>query len=145
MRQRVIRPSHLLILALAALMGCGPNWSQDEKDIARHFVESIRLVVQANDAANTRGPGPLSDSDLANALSLYQRALREAHVVTDEVLAKANPELATNYRHLFQKGVELRVSAWTNRSVPEEIQGSALLDSWGDWYQQNRQRIKIPR
>ena len=78
-------------------------------------------------------------------LSLYHRALAEARLVRDDVLDKIHPELKNSYRLYFQKGAELRISAWTNGKTYDEIQGSALMDSWGDWFEKNRSNIKIPR
>ena len=135
----------LYTVLLSSLIGCGQKWSQSEKENAEHFFQSIRFVVQAHKASNKRGAGPMSRADFDEMLSLYKSALREANLVTDEVLAKANPELPKNYRLYFQKGIELRISSWTNSRPYEEIQGSALMDSWGDWFEQNRRNIKIPR
>ena len=87
----------------------------------------------------------MSKQDFEKILSLYQRALNEAELVRDDVLDKAHPELKNNYRMYFQKGIELRISAWTNRKPYDEIQGSALMDSWGDRFEKNRRDIKIPR
>ena len=136
-------PLHLVLLA--SLIGCGQEWSQSEKENAEHFTQSVRLVVQAHEASNKQGAVAMSKTDFDEMLSLYKNALREATLVTDEVLAKAHPELPKKYRLYFQKGMELRISSWTNSRPYEEIQGSALMDSWGDWYEQNRQNIKIQR
>jgi len=87
----------------------------------------------------------MSEDDFATISGLYKNALSEANLVTDEVLEKANPDLPTEYRQYFQKGVELRISSWEKRNVGDEIKGSGLLDAWGEWYQQNRQNIKIPQ
>lgn len=134
----------LYFLLIASPMGCGQQWSNGEKENAEHFVQSIRLVVQAHESSNKRGAEGMSKSDLEGILAAYESALHEANLVTDEVLAKANPELPQNYRLYFQKGIELRISSWTNSRPYEEIQGSALMDSWGDWFERNRQNIKIP-
>ena len=45
----------------------------------------------------------MSRDDLDEILVLYKSALREATLVTDEVLAKANPSLPNIYRSYFQK------------------------------------------
>lgn len=135
----------LYFILIASFIGCGQQWSHGEKEKAEHFLRSIELVVQAHELKNKRGAGVTSKSDFEETLSLYKSALHEANLVTDEVLAKANPELPKTYRLYFQKGIELRINSWTNGKLYEEIQGSALLDSWGDWYEQNRQQIKIPR
>jgi len=134
--------SFILVLLL---MGCGQKWSQSEKDNAQHFIQSVRLVVQAHAIDNQGKPGIMSEDDFATISGLYKNALSEANLVTDEVLEKANPDLPTEYRQYFQKGVELRISSWEKRNVGDEIKGSGLLDAWGEWYQQNRQNIKIPQ
>ena len=135
----------LYFVLLASLIGCGQKWSQSEKENAEHFIQSVRLVVQAHEASNKQGAGAISRADFDEMLSLYKDALLEATLVTDEVLAKAHPELPKNYRLYFQKGMELRISSWANSKPYEEIQGSALMDSWGDWFELNRRNIKIPR
>lgn len=144
MVNRLLRWSLYSIL-LVSLIGCGQKWSQSEKENAEHFIQSIRLVVQAHGVSNKRGAIAMSRADFDEMLSLYKNALSEAAIVTDEVLAKAHPELPKNYRLYFQKGMELRISSWESSRPYEEIQGSALMDSWGDWFEQNRRNIKIPR
>jgi len=135
----------LYFALVALLIGCGQQWSQGEKEDAEHFIQSISFVVQAHELSNRRGAGLISKSELDETLSLYKSALREANIATDKVLAKAHSELPKNYRLYFQKGIELRISSWTNDRPYEEIQGSALMDSWADWYESKRQNIKIPR
>ncbi len=144
MAKPVLRwPLYFALVAL--LIGCGQQWSQGEKEDAEHFIQSISFAVQAHELSNKRGAGLISKSELDETLSLYKSALREANIATDKVLAKAHSELPKNYRLYFQKGIELRISSWTNDRPYEEIQGSALMDSWADWYERNRQNIKIPR
>lgn len=138
---RIVVASFLVFL----LIGCNQKWSQSEKDNAQHFIQSIRLVTQAHAISNKGGPGDMSREDFDKILVLYKSALREANLVTDEVLTKANPALPNIYRSYFQKGIELCISAWENRKPIEVMQGSALVDSWGDWYEQNHRNIKIPR
>lgn len=100
------RVNHLLqwllySVLIASLIGCGQQWSNGEKENAEHFVQSIRLVVQAHESSNKRGAEGMSKSDLEDILALYESALHEANLVTDEVLAKANAELPQNYRLYF--------------------------------------------
>jgi len=141
------RPFQFVLLAVivVAVTSCGQKWTQGEKENAEHFLKSVDLVIEAHSSSNRGGPGVVSKQDFENILSLYQRALSESNLVRDDVLAKAHPELKDNYRMYFQKGVELRISAWTSGKTYDEIQGSALMDSWGDWFEKNRSNIKIPR
>jgi hypothetical protein len=141
MKTRLVVASFLVFL----LIGCNQKWSQSEKDNAEHFIQSVQLVTQAHAIANKRGLGVMSSEDFDKIVALYKSALREANLVTDGVLAKANPALPNIYRSYFQKGLELRISSWENSKPIDEMQGSALVDSWGDWYAQNHRNIKIPR
>ncbi len=134
----------LLAFIVAGVASCDQKWTQSEKENAEHFLRSLQLVIEAHSTSNKGEPGVMSKQDFEKILSLYQRALSEAELVRDDVLDKAHPELKKNYRMYFQKGMELRISAWTNRKSYDEIQGSALVDSWGDWFEKNRRDIKIP-
>ena len=135
----------LLVFLVSGIASCGQKWPESEKENAEHFLKSLRLVVEAHETSNRGGPGAMSRDEFEKVLSSYQRALNEANIVRNEVLDKAHPELRNNYRMYFQKGVELRISGWTNKRQYDEIQGSALMDLWGDWFQRNRGNIKIPR
>ena len=134
-----------LALIFLSVASCGQKWTQEEKENAQHFSKSLGLVIEAHSISNKGGPGVMSEQDFRKIFSLYQNALREANLVRDDVLDKINPELRNNYRMYFQKGVELRLSGWTHRKAYNEIQGSALMDSWGDWFEKKRSNIKIPR
>lgn len=137
------RAIFLIALFPTVVLG-GDNWSQSDKKNAEHFIRSLRFIVEASKISNKSGPGLVSKEEFEKILSLYQSALNEANLVKDAVLDKAHSELKVNYRMYFQKGIQLRISAWTNKKQYDEIQGSALLDSWGDWYEKNRNKIKIP-
>lgn len=117
------------------------QWSHEERENIEHFLNSMQYVMQAHKITNSNSP---SNIDFNYMEALYKKALNEAELVTDEVLRKANPELLSNYRLYFQKGVKLRISSWEKGTPYDEIQGSALIDSWANWYMQNRNDIKIP-
>ena len=135
----------LLSFMVVSVASCGQKWTQEEKENANHFLNSLSLVIEAHSNSNKGDPGEMSKRDFEQTLSLYRRALSEANLVRDEVLDKMHPELKSNFRMHFQKGAELRISAWANRKTYDEIQGSALMDLWGDWFEKNRSNIKIPR
>jgi hypothetical protein len=135
----------LLALIVVRVSSCVQQWTQEEKENAEHFLKSLSLVIEAHANSNKGGPGVMSTQDFEKHISLYQRAFDEANLVRDDVLDKIHPELKNNYRMYFQKGAELRISAGTSSKNYDEIQGSALMDSWGDWFEKNRSNIKIPR
>ena len=84
--------SFILVLLL---MGCGQKWSQSEKDNAQHFIQSVRLVVQAHAIDNQGKPGIMSEDDFATISGLYKNALSEANRVmrgagTPEMIADSS-------------------------------------------------------
>jgi hypothetical protein len=133
--------AYLLVVLVA---GCDPQWSPGERDNLQHFVESIRLINEAHEIANS-APTTVTMADFTKIVALYQQALAQARLVDDSVLAKASPELPNAYRRYFQKGIELCVSSWTKQQPFEDFQGDALLDKWGDWLDKNKDDIDIPR
>ncbi len=135
----------LLTLIVVSVASSGQKWTQEEKKNAEYFMKSLRLVIETHSISNKGGPGVISYEEFFKSLSLYHRALRESNLVRDDVLDKIHPELKKNYRLYFRKGIELRINARTNRKTYDEIQGSALMDLWEDWYEKNRSNIKIPR
>lgn len=135
----------LLTLIVLSASSCVQQWTQEEKENAEHFLKSLSLVIEETSYSNKKGPGIVSTQDFAKHISSYQHAFDEANLVRDDVLDKIHPELKSNYRMYFQKGAELIINAWTNQKNYNEIQGLALMDSWGDWYEKNRSNIKIPR
>jgi hypothetical protein len=124
--------------------GCDAQWSPSERDNLQHFVESIRLINEAHAIANSAAT-IVTRADFAKIVALYQQAFEQAKLVSDSVLAKANPELPNAYRRYFQKGIELCVSSWTKQQPFEDFQGDALLDKWGDWLDDNHDHIDFPR
>jgi hypothetical protein len=136
-----------IFLIVMGVTSCIQNqkWTLEEKENVKHFLKSLDLVIEAHSISNKGGQGVMSMQDFKKVLFLYQSALSESNFVRDDVLDKAHPELKNNYRMYFQKGIELRISAWTGGKSYDEIQGSALMDSWGDWFEKNRLNIKIPR
>jgi hypothetical protein len=105
----------LLAIIVVGVASCGQKWTQGEKENAEHFLKSLDLVIEAHSTSNKGGPGVMPKQDFEVILYLYQRALNESNLVRDDVLDKAHPELKNNYRMYFQKGIEVRISAWTNR------------------------------
>lgn len=141
--QRLIRVIMLMIMIMC-VASFGQKWTENEKENAEHFLKSLNLIIEAHSISNKAGR-PMSNEDFKKILSLYQLAFSESKLVLDDVLEKANPELKNNYRMYFQKGIELRIRGWTAMKPYDEIKGSALMDSWGDWFEKNRHNIKIPR
>ena len=83
--------------------------------------------------------------DESEYLDLQRRALTEATLVQDNVLAKAHPELPETFRNLYQKSLELSIEAFENKDNAASLQSSSLHDQWVDWYNAHIREIRIPR
>ena len=139
-------PKVMACILAISLAGCDQQWSESERNNIQHFVESTRLINEAHDIANSAtGGDSMSMTDFRQIVALYEQALAEAKLVTDPVLAKANPALPKAYRQYFQRGIELCLSSWTKQQPSEDLHGDALLDKWGDWLEENRENIDLPR
>ena len=134
----------LVAIALTVGVACsGPdtNWSASEKENIQHFFKS----GEANRAAvaySNNGSMPFDESEY---LDLQRRALTEATLVQDNVLAKAHPELPETFRNLYQKSLELSIEAFENKDNAASLQSSSLHDQWVDWYNAHIREIRIPR
>jgi hypothetical protein len=71
-------------------------------------------------------------------------AYDHAAAAHDEVLDKIHPDLKRHWKEEFIEGLRLRISNWEKADMRAEIEGSALLDKFGDWYTTNKQNIRIP-
>ena len=139
-------PKVMACILAISVVGCDQQWSQNERDNIDHFLESTRLINEAHDIANSAVNGEsMPMADFSKIVALYEQALAQTKLVTDPVLAKANPTLPKAYRQYFQRGIELCLSSWTKQRPSEDLHGDALLDKWGDWLEENRHDIDLPR
>jgi hypothetical protein len=132
--------------------GCGQSsssasgkWTTAQKENVVHFVNSLNLLADAAVAGNELGPGVKSEQEVAPMIALYERALLESEAVSEEVLDKVHPQLRQMYRSKFQEGIKLRLHGWKSISIQSEIDGSRLLDDWGEWYMANREKLVVPK
>lgn len=132
----IIRILCLVIAMPLCVMGCEEktpqSWTQSEKENVIHFIKSVHLVEQAENARGKRA-----------MRKLYEQAVEEAETVTDDILAKANPDLPKYYRDYFEKGANLRVIGWRDGRPDLDQEGLDLIAKWNEWYRENRKQIDI--
>lgn len=125
-----------LLILPAFIIGCDDKtpqqWTQSEKENIIHFIKSVHLVDQAENARGKRA-----------MRKMYEQAIEQAETVTDDILAKAHPDLPKYYREYFEKGANLRIIAWRDGRSDLDQEGKDLMAKWTEWYQSHRKEIDI--
>ena len=123
------------------------QWTPEMRQNAVYFIQSLELVLEATAISNRGGPGVMREEEVRAIASLWREALNEAEAVRDDVLDLIHPELRGRFRSQFAEGLRLRL---LNVQTPDgdlsaEVEGSRLLEAWGDWYTRERRNIRVPR
>lgn len=123
------------------------NWSPEDHANSRHFILSIQSDLESIRLSNERKSPQLTPDALREMIQLKKTALREAQTVNDSVLDKMHPDLRQNFRDLYQKGLELRLMnlEQSGGNKLAESQGLILHNKWSDWFNDNRDRINVPK
>ena len=98
-------------------------------------------------AQNQLGSGIGSRDDLLPVIANFREALNYARSVEDDVLDQIHPEIRTRWRSELERGIELRLRNLESPTgdINAEIEGSSLLDRFGDWWDANKSEIRIPK
>ena len=120
-------------------------------DSGRKGCSAIILLSQKEHMAATRisnsKPGftVLASDEAAQMYAHLGEALRYAESVPEEVLRKAHPDLSEHWRDEYQRGLSLRIANYQRPNLKSEIEGSAPLDRFADWWNANKGQIRIPK
>ncbi len=135
----------VLILLLAACSD-EPTWSEQEKTNARYITLAFGESQQAIRISNSQpAVSAISKEDREGMTMHYQTARQYAETVTDEVLDKVHSEMRAHWRNEFQEGIRLRLINLQHGDLEAEIKGSALLDRFGDWWNANKNDLRVPK
>jgi hypothetical protein len=123
------------------------GWSAEEKANSKHFQLSIQADLQSIQLSRERANAELSASERREILMLKDTAIREARLVSPEVLRKIHPDLARHLAAEYVAGLEYRIR---HLSLPggdsdADRQGLALHDAWADWFNANRNAMLVPK
>ena len=141
-----------LVSAATFVAACSPSgsWTAEEVENAQHLSASQEMDMQSTRILNAGGPGPASPEETEKIIELNRTALSHAQQVRDDVLAKAHPQLPRYFREEYQRSLELslEVEDWPTSAVEDtakSIQAGILHDRWVDWWNLNKDYIRIPR
>jgi len=126
-----------------------PDWSDSERENLEHYHRSsdaIRQAVRIMNAGPRNGPSQLTPEESDAWIALKKIALNEARKVDLEVLAKAHPNLPSQFREKYLRSLEL-ANPFQERDVPlsEQMAAQTLFDEWVDWFNANRANIHLPK
>ena len=145
---RLPRPLPIIVLLFflpAVVVACS-EWSADEKENSQNILLAFKEVQEATRISNSGpSPAPVPPADLQRLINHYEAALSYAMAVEDKVLGKVHPEIRPHWRGEFEQGLHLRLINFHQGDTQAEIEGSALMDRFGDWWDANKDDIKIPK
>ncbi len=126
-----------------------PIWTEENKDNAKHFVNSISLAVKAEKifyGAEQENLKSYLEQNKELILNSYQAALKEAKKVDERMLLLIGDDLKSNFHNYFIRGLELKIVSLSSDSKDKEwLLSQELLDLWATWYNLNKERIVIPK
>jgi hypothetical protein len=143
-RGRLFWASFVGALTLLAACSKQPSWTDAEKENADLIPSAFAEAQQAVHIANA-GPGQMSMADFEQMRAHQKRAIELAASVRDEILDKVNPTMRQHWRGEFTEGLRLQMQNYPGHpDTTAEINGQALTDRFGDWWNENKESILIP-
>lgn len=142
---RPIRKALLVLFSIA--LGCSGSgdWTPEEKREIKHYRNALdenREAIEIFD--KVASPSDLSEKDLKKVLRHRQRALAEAKLVSEAVLEKIHPEMASRFRTQFQRGLDLYIQGTSTRNLIAQVQARELDDAWRTWHDMHDEEMKLP-
>ena len=123
-----------------------PDWSNGERDNLEHFYRSLDASQQAVQIVNAGQHDRPSNEELEAFVALHKIALNEARKVDLEVLAKAHPELPTQFRDKYVRYLEFINRFFTsNGSFYDQSTAQKMWNEWAEWNNANATHIHMPK
>ena len=122
------------------------EWTPEEKLNFKHFVNAQKTDAAAVLLSNSGMPNSATSPNTSNEiLQLMKKALGEARIIRDDVLAKAHPDLPEHFRLELQRSLELQIRNLEVGDAAAEIEGSRLHYKWIYWINGHKSEIKAPQ
>ena len=138
----------LLLLLLIIFYSCDdgkPKFSEIENKQAHYFIEALNYDNESIKISNSgTAYSKIPSEEINKMLVLKKQALELAKKIPENVLVKMHKELPENYE-VYKRGLKLRIKNLEEGDIQSEVEGSKLLEKWGEWFQQNKSEIKIPK
>lgn len=107
---------------------------------AGHFVKALRHINKANRISNEAGKNP-SKQDIENILTESNEALDEAKKTDIISMNNHIDGFGTHFRDEFIAGLDKFIVGINTSNNEESLEGQSLLEKWGVWFDENREKI----
>jgi hypothetical protein len=135
-----------ILCAFYAACSGQPEWTPEEKLNFKHFFNAQKADAAAVLLSNSEMPNSAISPNTSNEmLQLMKKALGEAQIIRDDVLAKAHPDLPEHFRRELQRSLELQIRNLEVGDASAEIEGSSLHYRWIYWINSHKSEIKAPQ
>ena len=135
-----------LLCASYAACKSQPEWTPEEKLNFKHFLIAQNADAAAVRLSNAGMPNSAISSDKSNEiLQLMKKALGEAQIIRDDILAKARPDLPEHFRRELQRSLELQIRNLEVGDASAGIEGSSLHYKWIYWINSHNSEIRVPK
>jgi len=135
-----------ILCAFNAACSSQPEWTPEERLNFKHFISAQKADAAAVLLSNTGMPNSATSPNTANEiLQLMKKALGEAQIIRDDVLAKAHPDLPEHFRRELQRSLELQIRNLEVGDASAGIEGSSLHYKWIYWINSHKGEIKAPQ
>ncbi len=138
----------MLGILCAFITACSSQseWTPEEKLNFKHFINAQKADAAAVLLSNSGVPNSATSPNTANEkLQLMKKALGEARIIRDDVLAKAHPDLPEHFRRELQRSLELQIRNLEVGDASAEMEGSRLHYKWIYWINSHKSEIKAPQ
>jgi hypothetical protein len=146
-----MKDKHILVMlwALCAFYtACNSQseWTPEEKLNLKHFFSAQQADAAAVLLSNSETPNSATSANTSNELlPLMKKALGEAQITRDDVLAKAHPDLPKHFRRELQRSLELQIRNLEVGDASAGKEGSSLHYKWIYWINSHKSEIKVPQ
>ena len=135
-----------ILCAFNAACSSQSEWTPEEKLNFKHFINAQKADAAAVLLSNSGMPNSAISPNTSNEiLQLMKKALGEAQIIRDDVLAKAHPDLPEHFRRELQRSLELQIRNLEVGDASAEIEGSSLHYKWIYWINSHKSEIKVPQ
>jgi hypothetical protein len=122
------------------------EWTREEKLNFQHFFNAQKADAAAVLLSNSGMPNSAISPDTSNEkLQLMKKALGEAQIIRDDILAKAHPDLPEHFRRELQRSLELQIRNLEVGDASAALEGSRLHYKWIYWINSHKSEIKVPK
>jgi hypothetical protein len=135
-----------VVCAFCAACSRQSEWTREEKLNFQHFFNAQKADAAAVLLSSSGMPNSVISPNTSNEiLPLMKKALGEAQIIRDDILAKAHPDLPAHFRRELQRSLELQIRNLEVGDASAGIEGSSLHYKWIYWINSHKSEIKVPQ